>query len=164
MRRKKEAMKKMSLIATCAAGLLLSGAVWATETETTEAVESPETTVDMDMLTLLKNSACLNCHDITVQEKPKKENTAVGLPFGPPYILIAKRYAGNEAAFEELVYTVLHGSNPYGKHWKEEAAGIAMPPMVTVSEENVRTLLTWVLSLDDASAEAAQAAVNTPSK
>ncbi|OUD12134.1 hypothetical protein TPSD3_13480 [Thioflexithrix psekupsensis] len=149
----------MSLIAACAAGLLFNGAAWATE-----AVESPETTVDVEMLTLLKNNACLNCHDISVQEKSKQGDSAASLPFGPPYLLVAQRYAGNEAAFEELVYTVLHGSNPYGKHWKEEAAGIAMPPMVTVSEEHVRTMLTWILKLDEASAQAAQAAVNAQPK
>lgn len=155
-------MKKMSLVAMYAAGLLFAaGAVWAEEA----AVESaePVAAVDMELLSLLKNSACLNCHDITAQEK--KGNTEVSLPFGPPYVLIAKRYVDNkDAAFEELVHTVLHGSNPYGKHWKEEAAGIAMPPMVTVSEENVRALLTWILNLDDTSAEAAQATINAQPK
>lgn len=149
-------MKKL-LVATCAAAsLLFSGAVFAAEEAATEAHPHPE--VDAEILNLLQESACLNCHNVTPQETTEM-TPETELPFGPPYLLIAQRYHGQENAVENLMRTVREGSNPYGKHWKEESAGIAMPPMITVSEETVKTLLTWILDLDEATAKAAEEAL-----
>lgn len=144
-------MKKL-LIATCTvASLWFAGNAFAAE----EAAAAPE--VDMETLNLLQESACLNCHNLTPREKV--ETDANGLPFGPPYLLIAQRYHDDPEAFESLLNTIRQGSNPYSKHWKEESAGIAMPPMITVSDDNLKTLLTWILNLDEAKAAAAEAAL-----
>ncbi|EIJ43386.1 cytochrome c551/c552 [Beggiatoa alba B18LD] len=125
-----------------ASSCLLTGTSMATETDEQQT----------DILLLISRSGCLNCHDLT--PKPAKE--AGALPFGPPYVEVAKRYKDDPKAIETLLNTVKHGSNPYSSHWKDKVSGIAMPPMVTVSEADAKRLLTWILALDDKTATAAE--------
>jgi cytochrome c len=47
-----------------------------------------------------------------------------------------------------LTRIVLEGSNPYSSHWKNKAAGIAMPPnAVAITESDARQVVYWILSL-----------------
>ena len=132
---------------------LLSTSVWAHEHGHAAEKAEAEPMKEKSMAVLLHESACLNCHTLTEPEEAKQQ----GPSFGPPYISIAKRYKGDDKAFDMLFDVVRHGSNPYGKHWKEESTGVAMPPMVAVSDENITKLLNWILALDEETAAAAEA-------
>ncbi len=131
----------------------ISSLLWSTTLLATETATPASTGVDKETVALLQKSACLNCH--TLIKKPAQTKTE--LSFGPPYLLVAARYRDDKQALETLFSTVRHGSNPYGKHWKNESSGIAMPPMVTVSDENIKKLLTWILALDETKAKEAEA-------
>lgn len=89
------------------------------------------------------NAGCFTCHTIAhVDHKDGK------LPVGPAWADVANQYAGKPGAAEFLTRVVLEGSNPYASHWKNQAAGIAMPPnAVAISEADARQLVYWILSL-----------------
>ncbi len=140
---------KNLMLAMSMSSLLWSSSLLAAET----AAPAASSGVDKETVALLQKSACLNCH--TLVKKPAQTKTE--LSFGPPYLLVAARYRDDKQALETLFSTVRHGSNPYGKHWKDESSGIAMPPMVTVSDENIKKLLTWILALDETKAKEAEA-------
>jgi cytochrome c len=94
-----------------------------------------------------KNTAskagCFTCHTILHQES--KEGL---LPVGPAWQDVAAQYRGKPGAGEFLTRIVLEGSNPYSSHWKNKAAGIAMPPnAVAISEGDARQVVYWILSL-----------------
>jgi cytochrome c len=94
-----------------------------------------------------KNTAakagCFTCHTIMHQES--KEGL---LPVGPAWQDVAAQYRGKPGAGEFLTRIVLEGSNPYSSHWKNKAAGIAMPPnAVAISESDARQMVYWILSL-----------------
>lgn len=94
-----------------------------------------------------KNTAakagCFTCHSIQHQES--KEGL---LPVGPAWQDVAAQYRGKPGAGEFLTRIVLEGSNPYSSHWKNKAAGIAMPPnAVAISESDARQMVYWILSL-----------------
>ena len=43
----------------------------------------------------------------------------------------------------------MKGSNPYDSHWKDKAAGLAMPPnAVAINEADANKLVGWILSMD----------------
>ncbi|AUI70295.1 c-type cytochrome [Beggiatoa leptomitoformis] len=132
---------------------LLIGLVAASTCLFTGTSMAAETDEQTDILLLISRSGCLNCHDLT----PQAAKATGSMPFGPPYVEVAKRYKDDPKAFDMLLTTVKNGSNPYKSHWKDKVSGIAMPPMVTVTEENAKRLLTWILSLDEKSAAAAEA-------
>lgn len=89
------------------------------------------------------NAGCFTCHTITHQDSKDGK-----LPIGPAWADVAKQYSGKPGAAEFLTRVVLEGSNPYASHWKNQAAGIAMPPnSVAISESDARQVVYWILSL-----------------
>lgn len=89
------------------------------------------------------NAGCFTCHSIQHQESKDK-----GLPVGPAWQDVSAQYRDKPGAADFLTRIVLEGSNPYASHWKNKAAGIAMPPnSVAISESNARQVVFWILSL-----------------
>lgn len=89
------------------------------------------------------NAGCFACH--TVKHKDSKDGS---LPIGPAWEDVAAQYKGKPGAAEFLTRIVLEGSNPYSSHWKNKAAGLAMPPnAVAITEGDTRQLVAWILSL-----------------
>ncbi|MGD8912587.1 MAG: c-type cytochrome [Candidatus Thiodiazotropha sp.] len=72
-------------------------------------------------------SGCMACHQI--------ETKVVG----PAYKEVAAKYKGDAAALDMLVAKVKNGGvGTWGQ--------IPMPPNAHVSEDNIRTIVTWVLT------------------
>lgn len=89
------------------------------------------------------NAGCFTCHSIKHQESKD-----TGLPVGPAWQDVSAQYRDKPGAADFLTRIVLEGSNPYASHWKNKAAGIAMPPnSVAISESNARQVVFWILSL-----------------
>lgn len=83
---------------------------------------------DDAMLDLADKSRCTACHD--VRDKVT----------GPAWIEVANRYRNDAGAFERLVVKVREGgSGVWGT--------VAMSPNKRVSEENIRKLVRWILTL-----------------
>ncbi len=92
---------------------------------------------------LAVNSGCFTCHSVQHKEAPGGK-----LPIGPAWEDVARQYADKPGAADFLTRIVLEGSNPYASHWKNKAAGIAMPPnSVVVTEAQARQIVYWILSL-----------------
>jgi cytochrome c len=54
-----------------------------------------------------------------------------------------------KGAADQLVRTVMVGSNAYTSHWKGKVSGLAMPPNeVAIKEADARRLVDWILALD----------------
>ena len=77
---------------------------------------------------LAKKNACTACHAID-----KKL-------VGPAYKDVAKKYAGDKGAEAKLVEKVKKGGSGV---WGQ----VPMPPNTNVKDEDVKTLVKWVLSL-----------------
>jgi len=77
---------------------------------------------------LAKSSGCMNCH--TIDKKM----------VGPGFKDIAAKYKGDSGAAASLVGKVKNGT-------KGTWGPIPMPPNANVSDENVKALVTWILSL-----------------
>jgi cytochrome c len=84
---------------------------------------------DEAMIELAWDSGCFNCHDLHERVR------------GPAWTEVARRYRDDEDAFERLVQTVIEGGSG---NWGEDA----MSPNRRVPEEDVRTLVAWLLSLE----------------
>jgi len=80
-----------------------------------------------DASALAQQSGCLACHQVEVKV------------VGPAYKEVAAKYKGQDV-LETLVAKVKAGGVGV---WGE----IPMPPNVNVSEDDIRTIVTWVLSL-----------------
>lgn len=80
-----------------------------------------------DASALAQKSGCLACHQVEVKV------------VGPAYKEVAAKYKDQDV-LEQLVAKVKAGGVGV---WGE----IPMPPNVNVSEEDIRTIVTWVLSL-----------------
>jgi cytochrome c len=80
-----------------------------------------------DALDLATRSGCMACHKVDIKL------------VGPAYQEVAARYRGDVAALETLVAKVKSGGMGV---WGE----IPMPPNAHVSDEDIRTIVTWVLS------------------
>jgi cytochrome c len=77
---------------------------------------------------LATKSACMACHSVD-----KKI-------VGPGFKEVAKKYAGDAAAEAKLVEKVKKGgSGVWGP--------VPMPPNVAVKDEDVKTLVKWILSM-----------------
>jgi len=77
---------------------------------------------------LATKSACMACHSVD-----KKI-------VGPGFKEVAKKYAGDTAAEAKLVEKVKKGgSGVWGP--------VPMPPNVAVKDEDVKTLVKWILSM-----------------
>lgn len=80
-----------------------------------------------DALALATQSGCMACHQI--------ETKVVG----PAYKEVAAKYKGDTAALDTLVGKVKNGAvGTWGQ--------IPMPPNAHVSEDNIRTIVSWVLT------------------
>lgn len=79
---------------------------------------------------LAKKSNCLACHMVD-----KKL-------VGPSYQDVAKRYAGDKNAEARLFEKVKKGGSGA---WKDQGITIPMPPNSTVKDEDIRTLVKWIL-------------------
>ena len=67
---------------------------------------------------------------------------------GVTYFQMAMGMLKEPGAADFLTRVVLEGSNPYSSHWKNKAAGIAMPPnAVAITESDARQVVYWILSL-----------------
>lgn len=109
-------MKSVLISTLLAAGILLSAPAFANK----------------DLAT---KSGCLACH-------------AVDKPFvGPNYQAIAKKYAGDPKAEARLIERVKKGTAATGGQvWKEINGGaVPMPPNAAVKDEDIKTLVKWVL-------------------
>jgi len=81
-----------------------------------------------DMQALAQSKGCLGCHGI--------DNKIVG----PAYKDVAAKYAGDAGAAEMLAAKVKNGGSGT---WGE----VPMPPNSAVSDEDIKKLVNWVLSL-----------------
>lgn len=85
--------------------------------------------VDADSaLNIAKKSNCLTCHNVE-----KKI-------LGPSWRDVGKKYASNPNAAEQLAATIKKGG-------KGVWGPIPMPPNANVSDDDIRTLVTFILSL-----------------
>lgn len=126
-------MKRFSILHGLAGALVLSFSV---------AANAQQVSDDAAKKTAGK-AGCFTCHTIAHQES--KDGT---LPTGPAWQDVAAQYRGKPGAADFLTRIVLEGSNPYSSHWKNKAAGIAMPPnAVAITESDARQVVYWILSL-----------------
>ena len=84
--------------------------------------------VPQSMLDLAERSRCLTCHE--VDEKVR----------GPAWRDVAKRYRGDAAAEARLLVKVREGGSGV---WGDDF----MSPNKRVSDEDLQTLVRWILSL-----------------
>ncbi len=81
-----------------------------------------------DQLALATSSGCMACHQVEMKV------------VGPAYKEVAAKYKGDAGALDMLVAKVKSGgSGTWGQ--------IPMPPNGHVSDENIRAIVAWVLSL-----------------
>jgi len=81
-----------------------------------------------DQTALATSKGCMGCHSV--------DNKIVG----PAYKEVAAKYKGDASALDALVAKVKAGGKG---NWGE----VPMPPNPAVSDEDLKTLVTWVLSL-----------------
>ena len=95
----------------------------------TAAAETPSSAAASDgQLALATTSGCMACHKVDAKL------------VGPGYQEVAAKYKGDAAALEMLVEKVKKGgTGTWGP--------VPMPPNAHVSDENIRAILAWVLSL-----------------
>jgi cytochrome c len=94
-----------------------------------EAVEAAAPAAgEADAMALATTNGCMGCHQIEAKV------------VGPAYKEVAAKYKDDAGALEMLVGKVKAGGvGTWGQ--------IPMPPNAHVSEDNIRTIVTWVLSL-----------------
>jgi cytochrome c-550 PedF len=108
-------------------GIMSQEAIWAIRSyldtrHEVEAVAPPN-----PMAALAKKSNCLSCHAVDVRG------------VGPAYREVAKKYGKDKNAEARLLAKVKKGgSGTWGP--------IPMPPMDTVPEEDLKTLIKWILA------------------
>ncbi len=93
----------------------------------TAALAAPALAADSPEMALARKSNCLSCHAVD-----KKI-------VGPAYQDVAKKYAGQKDAEAKLVAKVKAGGKG---NWGE----IPMPPNAAVKDEDIKTLVKWVLA------------------
>ena len=81
------------------------------------------------MVELAWRSGCFNCHDLDTTLR------------GPPWRAVAERYRGQPEVFDALLKKIIEGG---GGAWGDEV----MSPNRRVPEEDVRSLLAWLLALE----------------
>jgi cytochrome c len=100
----------------------------ATETVAVETAAAPAPAAGDGQLALATQSGCMACHKVDAKV------------VGPAYQDVAAKYKGDAAALEMLVEKVKKGgTGTWGP--------VPMPPNAHVSEENIRAIVGWVLSL-----------------
>jgi cytochrome c len=100
----------------------------ATDKPAEVATEAVMTTDDAMMLIADKSYACLACHQVDTKM------------VGPGYKEISAKYQGDAAAVDALIAKIKNGG--VGT-WGE----MPMPPNATVSDDDAKALVTWILSL-----------------
>ncbi|MCU7843736.1 MAG: c-type cytochrome [Candidatus Thiodiazotropha sp. (ex Monitilora ramsayi)] len=81
-----------------------------------------------DQLALATTSGCMACHQV---------GTKV---VGPAYTEVASKYKGDAAALDMLVAKVKNGGvGTWGQ--------VPMPPNLHISEDNIRAIVEWILSM-----------------
>ena len=86
-------------------------------------------------LDLATKSGCLGCHAVD------KKMT------GPAYRDVAKKYAHDKGAEAHLIERVKKGTAATGGQvWKEVNGGAVPMPPATAKEEDIKTLIKWILS------------------
>jgi cytochrome c len=93
------------------------------------AVQADEPVGDQTGLKLVHKYNCQQCHTI---DKSRG---------GPSFMAIAKHYASDPNARDELAANILNGSSG--------AWGPAPMPPVAVSKKDLRPLVDWILSLNN---------------
>jgi cytochrome c len=93
------------------------------------AAQADEPVGDQTGLKLVQKYNCQQCHTI---DKPHG---------GPSFVAIAKHYASDPNARDEVAANILNGT--IGGAW----GPVPMPP-VAVSKEDLRPLVDWILSLN----------------
>jgi cytochrome c len=93
------------------------------------ALADPQSADDEVMIELAWDSGCFNCHDVHEHIR------------GPAWAEVARRYRGDEGAFERLVEKVIVGGSG---NWGDDA----MSPNRRVPEEDIRALVGWLLTLE----------------
>lgn len=86
---------------------------------------------------LLKGLDCLSCHAVDHQV------------VGPAFDAVAKRYAGQKGAEQQLVNKIRNGG---AGNWGQ----VAMPPHPNVSEQRLSRIVQWILSLKPETAQASK--------
>ncbi len=100
--------------------------------------------VDLSMRDLAVKAGCVACHTV----ESGKPGPNGGLPIGPAWQDVARKYAGDSNAQHKLVNTVLQGSSVYQSHWKGKVSGYAMPPNeLEINEVDANKLVSWILAL-----------------
>ena len=98
------------------------------EAAVTEAVEEVAAATTVDAQTLATSSGCMGCHQLEAKV------------VGPAYKEVAAKYKDEAGALDMLIGKVKAGGvGTWGQ--------IPMPPNAHVSEEDIRTIVEWVLSL-----------------
>jgi cytochrome c len=100
------------------------------------------------MLALSRDHGCNLCHALASRKPGGQE----GMPAGPGWKDIAKRYRGRADSVDRLTSTVLQGTRPgYSvRHWRGKVSEQAMPSnAVEISKVDARRLVQWVLSLEE---------------
>lgn len=83
---------------------------------------------ESDPMALAQSSGCLGCHQVDTKL------------VGPAYKDVAAKYKGDAGALDMLTAKVKSGGvGTWGQ--------VPMPPNAQVSDENIRTIVEWVLSL-----------------
>jgi len=100
----------------------------ATDKPAEVATEAVMTTDDAMMLIADKSYACLACHQVDTKM------------VGPGYKEISAKYQGDAAAVDALITKIKNGG--VGT-WGE----MPMPPNATVSDDDAKALVAWILSL-----------------
>jgi len=101
-----------------------------------------DTVNDEKAVKMANVAGCFTCHSL--KHKDLKNGA---IPVGPAWEDVALQYKDKPGAADFLTRIVLEGSNPYASHWKNKAAGIAMPPnAVAISEGDTRQLVFWILN------------------
>jgi cytochrome c551/c552 len=94
-----------------------------------------------NMLRLTSLSGCNICHRV----EPVTESRVV--PLAPSFREIAARYQGTDNAKDELLDSVLKGTQGGTKIWHNVNMRF-MPPNVNVREQDAAALVEWILSLE----------------
>ncbi len=108
-------------------GMLSQEAIWSVRAylDTRREVEPARPVNAMEALA--KKSNCLSCHAVDARG------------VGPAYREVAKKYAKDKKAATTLLAKVKKGgAGTWGK--------VPMPPMDTVPEEDLKTLIKWILA------------------
>jgi cytochrome c len=102
--------------------------------------------VGKGMADLARARGCMLCHEL----EPARAAAEQTLPAAPSFREIAQRYRGDKSAEERLTQTVLQGTGgrPGDRHWIGKASSDQMlPNAAEITPEEVRSLVTWILSL-----------------